>query len=44
MRASLREGLNPTSLEHRLWGGNEPHQADAKDQRVEEVDAKFGEF
>ena len=41
MRAVLREGLDPISLERRLWGGKgPPHQADAKDQRVEEVDTR----
>ena len=37
MRASLREGLDPTNLERRLWGGKQPCVDGAKDQRVEEV-------
>ena len=41
MRASLREGLDPTNLERRLWGGKEPSVDEAKDQRVEEVSVPF---
>ena len=37
MRATLRQGLDPTRLERRLWGGKQAGAADAKDHRVEEV-------
>ena len=37
MHATLRQGLDPISLERRLWGGKEVKKADAKDQRVEKA-------
>ena len=37
MRATLRKGLDPTSLERRIWGGKQPKEDNAKDKRVEEV-------
>ena len=37
MRATLRSGLDPNSLERRLWGGKPVGESDPKDKRVEEV-------
>jgi cytochrome P450/NADPH-cytochrome P450 reductase len=37
MYASLREGLDPISLERRLWNGTQPHKVDSRDKKVEEA-------
>lgn len=40
MHATPRDGLDPITLERRLWGGKELKKSDAKDKRVEEASQK----
>ena len=37
MYATLRDGLDPITLEKRLWRGGEVHKADGKDKKLEQV-------
>ena len=37
MYATLRKGLDPISLEKRLWRGGETHQVDSKDKKLDAV-------
>lgn len=37
MYASLRDGLDPISLEKRLWDGGHAHRVDSRDKKLEEI-------
>ena len=43
MYATLREGLDPISLEKRLWRGGETHKVNSKDKKLDAVAEAVGD-